>query len=119
MFSRNPLLLRDGYAPAADVARTLQKSLSTVHRMVRDERCDGVKDGAALYVRLDSIIALYRAEENESMALELEKLKAAFVLESRAKLAAEAPQTKAVRTAFVKAKTPEGVRLRAPRQKAG
>ena len=66
MFARNPLLLRDGYAPAADVARALSKSLSTIHRMVRDQRCAGIKDGPALYVHLDSLISHFRVEGNTS-----------------------------------------------------
>lgn len=91
MFSRNPLLLRDGFAPAADVARCLSKSLSTVHRMVTSERAEGVRDGAALYVKLDPLIALYTEEGNQAMADELRRLKATFAAQARKRLTRTAP----------------------------
>lgn len=87
MFSRNPHLLSAGYAPAADIARTLCKSLSTVHRMVEDGRAEGVRDGRALYVKLDTLIARFRDEGNTPLMQQLVKLKKDFAIEARTKLA--------------------------------
>lgn len=66
----NRVMLSKGYAPAADVARTLDKTLSTIHRMVEDGRIDGARDGRALYVKLDSLIDFYTHGDlpNEEMA---------------------------------------------------
>jgi hypothetical protein len=82
MLARNPFLLRDGYGPAADVARTIHKAVSTVHRMVEDKRCDGVRDGVALYIHLDSLISYFREAGNASLADEIVKLKAKYALEA-------------------------------------
>ncbi len=84
---RNPILLRDGYAPAGDVARALDKNLSTVHRMLKDGRVAGTKDGAAHYVKLDALMAYFRSEGNDSLAGEVMKLKAALLAEARTRLA--------------------------------
>lgn len=89
MFSRNAFMLRDGYAPAADVARALSKALTTIHRMVNDERCTGARDGNALYVKLDTLVAYFQKTGNISLAIQTQKLQAKFLAEARARLSGE------------------------------
>ncbi len=91
VFVRNPLMLREGYAPASDVARAMSKNLSTLHRMVGSGRAEGVKDGHVLYVRLDPLIARLRKEQNRPLAAALVRLKKALRAEAREKLGAAPP----------------------------
>jgi hypothetical protein len=62
--ANNPIIMKEGYAPAVLVAARLNKSLSTVHRMVRSGRVEGANDGRALYVKVASLVSYYEASEN-------------------------------------------------------
>lgn len=72
MFKPNPLLLTQGFAPAAVVARVLSKSVSTVHRMEQDGRISGTRDGRSLYINLFSLLGYYK--DNRPLAAEIERL---------------------------------------------
>lgn len=98
MYSRNLIMLRDGYAPAADVARALSKSLSTIHRMVEHKRCKGAKDGRALYIHVDSLVAHFKAEQNDAMVKELLAMKARNAADVKARSPADA-KVRALNTA--------------------
>ncbi len=89
MFSRNPIMLKGGLAPATDVAEALGKSLSTIHRMVADGRVDGSRDGRALYINLTSLEAYYAADDNPAMAAIAAKLRVAVIKEANAAASAE------------------------------
>lgn len=65
----NPLIMKDGYAPAVLVAHRLNKSLSTIHRMVRSGRVEGANDGRALYVKVSSLVTYYEDSDNPSMTV--------------------------------------------------
>lgn len=64
MYQPNPILIAKGYAPAAEVARKLSKSISTIHRMVSDQRIKGVREGIFLYIDLQSLIEHYQSNGN-------------------------------------------------------
>ena len=86
-FTRNPIMLTRGLAPAAELARRLSKGLTTIHSYVRDEKVRGERDGRMLYVDLASLEKFFRGEDNTAMA--------DAVVKYRAELAAEFPQAKA------------------------
>lgn len=73
----NRAMLLRGYASAADVARALDKTLSTIHRMVDDGRIEGARDGRLLYIKLDALHAFYMNSEqpNPTMAALVMQLK--------------------------------------------
>ena len=75
MFSKNPIMLKDGYSPASTVAKSLNLALSTVHRMVEDGRIEGTRVGRALYVKLKSLEDYFAGDGNETMRAEVEKLR--------------------------------------------
>lgn len=68
MIKRNPAMVRRGFIPATEAAALLGKSLSTLHRMARDERVVSQRDGAALYVSLTSLREHYLTEGNDVIA---------------------------------------------------
>ena len=68
MFRANPLMVDAGYAPASQVASVIKKAASTVHRMVETGRVEGARDGRALYVKVESLVAYYEECGNEAMA---------------------------------------------------
>jgi hypothetical protein len=69
----NPILLRSGFATARQVATRLNKSLSTIHRMVDAGDLEGTIEGGVLYVTLASLELLYRG--NAPMLAALAPLK--------------------------------------------
>lgn len=75
MFSKNPHMLREGYAPAATVARTLGLALSTVHRMSENGHVECTRVGRALYIKLDSLANYFEGDANEPLQQQVEKLK--------------------------------------------
>lgn len=77
----NPIMVRNGYGPAVEVARALSLALSTIHRMVDDGRVEGTRMGRALYVKLSSLEAFYDAEGNEPFRLAVAALRASLVKE--------------------------------------
>ena len=62
MKARNHLIMRKGYAPAHDVATATTKALSTIHRLADAGAFEVLRDGRALYVKLASAEAYFRAE---------------------------------------------------------
>ena len=62
MKARNMIIMRRGYAPAKDIADATGKVLSTIHRLAEANKFVFVRDGRALYVRLDSVEAYFRRE---------------------------------------------------------
>jgi len=83
MYARNPMMLEKGFGPAAEVAKVLIKSLSTIHRLVNDGHIDGTRDGRALYVDMKSAAAYFRNDGNETMAALCEKKREAFIAEGK------------------------------------
>ncbi len=81
MYKRNPLMLAKGFAPAAEVGRALNKSLSTIHRLVNEDRVVGSRDGKALYVDLASLAKHFREDGNVVLAEAAEKLRKTLVAE--------------------------------------
>jgi hypothetical protein len=79
MYKRNPLMLAKGFAPAAEVGRALNKSLSTIHRLVNEEHVNGARDGKALYVDLESLAAHFDGEQNPILAEAARKLRRAVI----------------------------------------
>jgi len=75
MYKRNPLMLAKGLAPAAEVGRALNKSLSTVHRLFNEEKVTGARDGKALYIDLTSLARYFQGEGNTVLAEAAEKLR--------------------------------------------
>lgn len=66
--ARNPVMIRKGFAPAAEVARKLEKALSTIHHLVEDGKVVGERDGRMLYVSLDSLKKHYDGEDSPTLA---------------------------------------------------
>lgn len=81
MYKRNPLMLAKGLAPAAEVGRTLNKSLSTIHRLFNENKVKGARDGKALYIDLLSLAAYFRGENNAVLAEAAEKLRVSILTE--------------------------------------
>lgn len=82
MRTHNVIMLRAGFAPAAVVARELDKALSTIHRLVKAEAgVVGQRDGRALYIDLASLIAYYRSEKNDELARTVSALRDRLVRE--------------------------------------
>jgi len=68
MLTPNPIMLKAGFRPAAEVATFIGKAHSTVHRMVTRGDVEGTRDGRALYVRVASLVAYYESTDNAAMA---------------------------------------------------
>lgn len=88
MYAKNPIMLKDGFAPAASTARALNLSLSTIHRMVEDGRVEGTRVGRALYVKLPSLEDYFGSEGNEAMQKAVGKLRSELEKELKQKKAA-------------------------------
>ena len=67
MFTPNPIMIKAGFRPAGEVAKLIGKATSTVHRMVQQNRLEGSRDGRALYVSVESLIAYYEQDGNTAM----------------------------------------------------
>lgn len=83
MYARNPLMLEKGLGPAADVARALNKSLSTVHRLVGAGKVVGARDGKALYIDLASAERYFIDAANPVMARICSELRGTLVKEGK------------------------------------
>jgi len=68
MYKRNPIMLAKGLAPAAEVGRAMNKSLSTIHRLFNETKVKGARDGKALYIDLESLAAYFKSEGNTILA---------------------------------------------------
>lgn len=84
MYKRNPLMLAKGFAPAAEVGRALNKSLSTIHRFFSEGLVKGARDGKALYIDLTSLQHYLVEDGNKILADEVVKLRAKVVAEGGA-----------------------------------
>jgi len=67
-------MLRNGYAPAKDVAEVLCKSLMTVHRMVDAGQVAGMLDGGVLYILISGLEKHYA--QNSTMLAAVRRLRA-------------------------------------------
>lgn len=70
----NPLMIRNGYATAKNVAAALHKSVPTVHRMVEMGDLLGTVEGGVLYVNILSLERHYA--DNAPMLDAVKKLRA-------------------------------------------
>ncbi len=61
MKQQNSAMLKDGFAPAAEVARCLGAAITTVHRWVEKNEVSGKRLGRYWYVLLSSLAAKYPA----------------------------------------------------------
>jgi hypothetical protein len=59
----NVVMLRQGYVPATAVASTLEKSLSTIHRLIDAGYLKQVRDGKARYVLLADLKGYYKGNK--------------------------------------------------------
>ncbi len=84
MRTNNSVMMREGFAPAAVVARTLDKSLSTIHRLVTGGKVKGTRDGKALYIELASLADWYVKERNPTLARAVRALRDKLVKEHAA-----------------------------------
>lgn len=82
MYKRNPLMLKKGLAPAAEVGRAINKSLSTIHRLFNEKKVAGARDGKALYIDLESLAKYFASEGNTILADEARKYRAKVLAES-------------------------------------
>lgn len=82
MYKRNPIMLKKGLAPAAEVGRAMNKSLSTIHRLFNENKVAGARDGKALYIDLESLAKHFDAEANPILAEEARKYRARILAES-------------------------------------
>jgi hypothetical protein len=57
------LMWEHGYVPAQVVADSIGRALSTVHRWFRAGKVEGVRSDKRLFVKLDTVIAMFKGND--------------------------------------------------------